>query len=32
MDGPLEDLQTPVEDKQIARAMKASRHEDVILK
>ena len=31
MDGPLEDLQTPVEDKRIAKAMKAGGHEDVIL-
>jgi len=30
MDGSLENLQTPVSDKRIAKAMKARNHEDVI--
>ena len=31
LDGPIESLQTLVEDKQITKAIKASNHEDVIL-
>jgi len=31
LDGPIESLQTLVEDKWIARAMKTSKHEDVVL-
>jgi len=31
VDGPLEDLQTLVEDKRIAKAMKAGGHEDIVL-
>ena len=31
MDGHLEDLQTPVLNKKIAKTMKAENHEDVVL-
>ena len=31
MDGPVEDLQAPVVEKKIAKAMKAGNHEDVVM-
>jgi len=32
VDGPVEDLQAPVSENKIAKAMKAGNHEDVVMK